>query len=149
VASGKKKERAGIDSVWSHWLGWWKRVVGKGTAPQLTKKRAAHIRARLRDGYTVERLKRAADGCWTREYNLEHGYLKAELVYRDGGQVEQYEGFADALGGGGATQERELARIRADEERWRKDRQRALPTEKVEAAVGDVLGAIGARPKAS
>lgn len=92
--SDKSAKSADIDSVWRHWLGWWSRVRGSGAAPTLNKRRRGQIRARLAEGYTAERLRAAADGCWTRSYNLEHGYLTPELVYRSGGQVELYEGFA-------------------------------------------------------
>ena len=47
-------------------------------------------KGRLRDGYTVDELRRAIDGVFATEFNVERGFTDVSLVCRDGTHVDQY-----------------------------------------------------------
>ncbi len=55
-----------------------------------TDRRLSKVRARLRDGHTVEDLKLAVDGCLSNEFNVNGGYIDLELICRDDAHVTQY-----------------------------------------------------------
>jgi DNA-binding Lrp family transcriptional regulator len=60
----------------------------------------AAILARLKEGYELDELRKAVDGCLSNPYNLgdnPHGqrYLSLELICRDGSKVEHYIASAD------------------------------------------------------
>lgn len=51
--------------------------------------REGHVRARIRDdGYDVETLRRAVDGYFGREWNVEKGQIDLALICRNQHQVE-------------------------------------------------------------
>jgi hypothetical protein len=66
------------------------RIEG-GPQPRLTESRRKLIRARLRDGYSVEDLSAAVTGVFLREFNVTAKHYSLELVLRNGGQVEKYQ----------------------------------------------------------
>lgn len=66
----------------------------KGPRMKLSKKREGKIRARLREGYTVDQLKEAVDGMLSREHNVKGGYTDIELCLRDQGKVEMFRAHA-------------------------------------------------------
>jgi hypothetical protein len=77
----------------------WRRVMSKPTA-KLTKGRAARVRDRLREGYTVEQLQRAVDGCKASAFHQGQNdrgttYNDLELICRSGEKVEQFSGPPD------------------------------------------------------
>ena len=55
-----------------------------------TRKRLSKISARLREGYSVDDLQHAIDGCLSNQSNVDGGYLDIELICRDQQHVEQY-----------------------------------------------------------
>lgn len=79
-----------LAAVFEHW----KAKTGYRRA-KLTPKRARAVRNRLRDGYSVEELRRAVDGCLVTPHNAgqnERGerYDDLELICRDGEHVERF-----------------------------------------------------------
>lgn len=81
-----------VTKVFNHWRDARARAMDKDRGPRMkpTGKRMSKIRARLKDGYSVEDLCRAALGCLSSRQNVEHGHTDAELIYRDQQKVEQY-----------------------------------------------------------
>lgn len=57
---------------------------------KLTKERRAKIQARLKDGATVEDIKRGVDGVFATPFNTEKGFTDIELVCRDGAHLDRY-----------------------------------------------------------
>ena len=57
---------------------------------QRTAKRLSKVQARLRDGFPVDDLKRAVDGCFGNPFNVERGFYDLELICRDDQHVSQY-----------------------------------------------------------
>lgn len=73
---------------------YWQERMGKPRA-KLDEKRAAKIRARLRDGYSVQDLKDAVDGCrqsaWHQGRNDRNKvYNDIELICRDAKHVDEF-----------------------------------------------------------
>ncbi|WP_394849605.1 conserved phage C-terminal domain-containing protein [Pendulispora brunnea] len=90
-AASSSHERA----VFDHWLTGWRKNVGGIREPKLDPKRRGRIKARLREGFTVDELKRAIDGLWSSDWHLgqnETGkrYVDIELVCRDTSHVERF-----------------------------------------------------------
>lgn len=81
---------ADVEDVFAHW----KERMSYPKA-KLTPERAVKIRARLTQGYTVEQLKRAIDGCAMSAYHRGdndrgRAYDEIELICRNGSKVEQF-----------------------------------------------------------
>jgi hypothetical protein len=90
-------------------FGYWQRTLSKSKA-KFTPERRAKVRARLREGYTVEQIKRAIDGVasspFHRGENTHHReYTDLTLICQTGSKLE---GFLDL---GGAT----LVSVRGDD----------------------------------
>ena len=65
---------------------------------RLTADRRGKIRARLRDGRSVDDLKRAIDGCAASAYHMGDNddgkvYDSTDLIFRNDGKVEQFIGY--------------------------------------------------------
>lgn len=78
---------------------YWRKVMGKNTNTILTPKRRRLIRDRLKEGYTLDDIKRAIDGCSQDAFNMgandrSKPFNDIELICRSG---EKLEGFRDAL----------------------------------------------------
>jgi hypothetical protein len=115
----------------------WRRVMGKTAAAKFTPEREKNVRARLKDGYTVDRLFKAIRGNKLSPHHQgqnETGtiYDDLELICRDGKRVEMFEAIADrpptppvknggpARAGGlipASTHEEHAAEARAEAER--------------------------------
>ena len=87
-----KKQRGSSDvrAVFGHW----KRVMGHPDA-KLTREREAKVKARLAEGYTVEQLNGAVDGCKASPHHMGRNdtgtiYDDLELICRSGGKVESF-----------------------------------------------------------
>ena len=65
-----------------------------------TQKRLSKVRARLGDGFSVEDLKLAVDGCLSNQFNLEGGHIDLELICRDDAHVSRYLTLANQKGQG-------------------------------------------------
>lgn len=77
----------------------WKAVMKKTNSSRLTKEREKKIKLRLKDGYTVDEIKQAIDGCSMTPHNMgqnENGkkYDDIELICRTGTHVERFKGNA-------------------------------------------------------
>lgn len=87
---------SGADEVFGHW----QRVLGKPRA-KLSPERRRAIDARLRDGTTVDELKRAIDGCAKSPFHLGQNdqgkrHDDLTLICRNRSKVEQFMGYLDA-----------------------------------------------------
>lgn len=79
---------------------YWREVMGKTGNVVLNAKRRDAIKQRLREGYTVEDLKLAVDGCKNTPHNMGQNdrgrpFNDIELICRNGPNVER---FRDAAG---------------------------------------------------
>jgi hypothetical protein len=80
----------------------WKTVMGKNGASKFKGKRRTLVEARLRDGYSVQDLCKAIDGCRLSPFHMGRGDNKSgqkhndlELICRDVGHVEKFMEFVD------------------------------------------------------
>jgi len=86
-----------VMAVYEHWVAARARAVnrnGRGPTPKPTPGRLGKVRARLGDGYSVEDLKTAVDGCLGNPFNIEGGFTDLELICRSDAKVEQYLAWA-------------------------------------------------------
>lgn len=77
----------------------WQQVMGKDKA-RLDAKRKRAITGRLKDGYTVDQLCRAVDGCSLSGWHMGKNdrnikYNDIELICRDASKVDQFMGMAE------------------------------------------------------
>lgn len=85
--SKPESERKPIREVFEHWVA----SHGKRIGTKLDQKRKAKIRARLREGFTVEQLKQAIDGCKLSEFHMANpNYSSLETILRDAGTTESH-----------------------------------------------------------
>jgi phage replication O-like protein O len=78
---------------------YWRKVMGKNGRVLLTKDRKTKIQARLKEGYTVEDLKLAVDGCKLTPHNMGKNdrntpFNDIELICRKGSNVERFRDHA-------------------------------------------------------
>lgn len=74
---------------------YWKQVMNKGDATKLTKEREKNVKARLKDGYTVDQIKQAIYGCSQNPFNMGENpnrkpYNDLELICRTSTKLEDY-----------------------------------------------------------
>ena len=69
---------------------YWKSVFQKNSATKLDDKRKSKIVARLKDGYTVDQIKQAIDGCAASEYHTQHHHTDIELICRDAVKTDKF-----------------------------------------------------------
>lgn len=74
---------------------YWCQAMGKSGNAKLTDKREKAIKARLKEGYTVEHIKQAIDGCKRSPHHMgqnQNGtiYDDIELICRSGEKLEQF-----------------------------------------------------------
>lgn len=84
-----------VREVFDHWVA----TMGKKTGAKLSADRRRKIQARLREGYTVDQLKQAVDGCAASAYHMARDptknpdgtvYNDLELICRSGSKVENF-----------------------------------------------------------
>lgn len=73
----------------------WRQVMGKNGRTAFDRKRKSAVQARLRDGYSVDDLKRAVDGCAKTPHNMGQNdrgerFDDLELICRDSGRVDRF-----------------------------------------------------------
>lgn len=73
----------------------WRAVMGKDGRTAFDAKRRRAVKARLADGYTVDQLKRAVDGCAKTPHNMGQNdrgerYDDLELICRDAAHVDRF-----------------------------------------------------------
>jgi hypothetical protein len=85
-----------VGEVFEYWRTQRATAVGKDSGPpmQPTRKRLSRIRGRIGEGYTVDELKEAIDGCLSNQWNVDGGYTDIERICRDQDHVEQYKAWA-------------------------------------------------------
>jgi hypothetical protein len=77
--------------VFDYWARKQAGLTGAAVATiKLTEKRRRKIRARIREGYSVDDLKRAVDGMMTNPFNVEGRHTDVELACRDAEHVDRY-----------------------------------------------------------
>lgn len=79
------------EAVFSYWVS----VMNKNLITKLTTKRDRAITARLNEGYTVDQIKLAIDGCKNSPFHQgqndnQKKYDDIELICRDGGRLESF-----------------------------------------------------------
>lgn len=79
-----------VATVFDHW-----RETMKSPHSKISEKRAKAIKARLKDGYTVDQLKQAVFGCSVTPHNMglndrDTKYNDIELICRDAGHVDRF-----------------------------------------------------------
>jgi hypothetical protein len=87
-----EKNSSDIDLVFDYWRTARAEAMGKTGGPPMrkTQARISKINARLTEGYSVEQLQEAIDGCLGNDYNVEGGFTDIELICRNQPKVEQY-----------------------------------------------------------
>ena len=93
----KKPMPSKLDPVKDHQsiFDYWVLVMSKGNSTQLTPKRLANIKARLKDGYTVAEIKQAIDGCRLDPFSMGDNdrnkpFNDIELICRTGEKLESF-----------------------------------------------------------
>lgn len=91
------RDASASQQVFNHWVS----VLGKPSTVRLTPQRKGKVKARLRDGYTVEQLCQAVDGCKLSNWHMgenERGqpYNDLETILRSGKTVEEHIARLDA-----------------------------------------------------
>lgn len=83
------------DPAWQV-FGYWVKTAGKNARTAFDSKRRRAVLARLKDGYTVEDLCRAVDGCLLTPHNAGQNdrgerYDDLELICRDAAHVDRFQ----------------------------------------------------------
>ena len=76
-------------------FGYWVSVMNKNSLTKLTPKRKTCVQARLKEGYTVEQIKHAIDGCAKSPHHMGQNdagtiYDDLTLICRSGDRLEQF-----------------------------------------------------------
>jgi len=96
---GERKGKGKVASPTRQVFAYWQRILNKPNS-KLTKDRQAKIEARFKDGYTVDDMERAIDGCARSAHHMGQNdrntvYDDLELICRDGKHLEN---FRDNIG---------------------------------------------------
>jgi len=80
-----------VEDVFNYWV----TAMGKATSTKLNPKRTKLIKARLKDGYSTDDIKKAVDGCKNSPFHMgdnDNGskYNDIDLICRDGSKVESF-----------------------------------------------------------
>jgi len=91
----KEKVSAKANNELLEIFNYWKDVMKKRNSAILNAKRSKAVKARLKEGYSVEQIKQAIEGCAMTPHNMgqnQNGkkYDDLELICRDGVQVERF-----------------------------------------------------------
>jgi hypothetical protein len=86
--------RPAVEAVFDYW-----RAATGHERAMLSPERVAKVRARLRDGFTVEQLCSAVNGCTSSEFHSKEGHDDLTLICRDASHVEKFMRIAEASGG--------------------------------------------------
>lgn len=94
-AEPKKHLSSELDPRVLEVFGYWKERLKKGDTCQCTPKREKAVRGRLAEGYTVDQLKRAVDGCLATPHNMGQNdrgtpFNDLELICRDQSNVDRF-----------------------------------------------------------
>lgn len=100
----KKKDIGQQADECSEIFSYWCNVMGKSGAVKFTPERKRLIQARLKDGYTVDHIKQAIDGCARSDFHMARDgknktvYDDLTLICRNGSSLEKF-----ALNVGGSS----------------------------------------------
>lgn len=83
----------------------WKEVFSKSGRTIMKGKRESVIKARLKEGYTVDEIKKAILNVSTSDYHITNGHTDIELICRNQVNLDKYI----ALGGNPAVNQQEVA----------------------------------------
>lgn len=88
---------------------YWQEVMKKTSMAKLTERRRKSIQARLREGYSVDQIKQAINGCAQSPYHMGQNdsgtvYDDLTLICRSGDKLEQ---FANNIGKGSSIDRKE------------------------------------------
>jgi len=80
-----------VKQIFDHWF----QVMGKTNQTKLTKGRIGKIKARLAEGYTVDQIKQAIEGCAKSAYHMGQNdtgtvYDDLDLICRSGSKIEHF-----------------------------------------------------------
>ena len=83
--------KADVTVIFDYWLS----AMNKTKSAKLTAKRKSVITARLKDGYTIEQIRQAIDGCARSDYHMGKNdtgtkYDDIELICRTGEKLEHF-----------------------------------------------------------
>jgi len=100
--TNKKTPSTEVDNRPLEIFTYWKDVMGKNNSAKPTAKRMSCIKARLKEGYPIERIKLAIDGCRGSAYHRgdnDQGkiYDDLTLICRSGDKVEAFEGYLNRV----------------------------------------------------
>lgn len=89
----EKNKKEYVQQIFEFW-----QVTLNHPHSKLTNDRKARIKARIKEGYTVEQIKTAINGCKSSPYHMgenDHGkvYDDIELICRNGSKLEQFVGY--------------------------------------------------------
>ena len=87
-------DKSDVMAVFDYWL----KVMERGPRTQASKERVNNIKARLKDGYTVEEIKLGIDGCTKSAHHMGDNdratkYNDIELICRTGTKLESFIGM--------------------------------------------------------
>lgn len=126
--SGRGKDPSDVEVIFAYYAEARRRATGTGVLVKLTEPRAKMIRARLKEGYSVEVLKAAVRGLLASDFHMGQNdrgtkYIDPEHVFREAKQVERLSEVGADLRDpepepgpieGVVTDPTALAKIRAD-----------------------------------
>jgi hypothetical protein len=69
----------------------WKNTFNRNGRTKLTEGRRRALRARLREGYEADRIKRAILGCAGSDFHVSNGHTDLTLICRNGEKLERFE----------------------------------------------------------
>ena len=120
LESSKPTTSSDVDVVFDYW-----RSTLKHPDAKLTPKRRAKILGRFKEGYTVDDLRRAVDGCAQSAFHQGVNdnakvYDDLELICRSGEKVEQFKTYSEQGDTNGTIIRRHASRVESKSERnWR------------------------------
>lgn len=145
VEPPKQNESNPVTDIFNYWV----LVMNKKpTTTQLTTKRKKNISARLKDGYTVEQIKQAVDGCRADPFSMgandrNKPFNDIELICRTG---EKLESFLEVKGNGTNQQSNAYAGMSSAQRQF-EEAKRARDSKQSGLSMAtndrDVLGQVG------
>jgi uncharacterized phage protein (TIGR02220 family) len=75
-----------LDEIFEHW----RAAFGMNGRARFTDGRKRAVRARLNEGYSVDDLKAAIDGCARSKFHRQNGHIDLTLICRNGEKVERF-----------------------------------------------------------
>lgn len=100
--NGNNKDLSPPDQVGQEVFDHWKAVMNKNNSARLNEARLKKIKARIKEGYSVDDMKLAIDGCANTPHNMgqnDRGELfnDLELICRDGANLERFMGNVNRI----------------------------------------------------